>query len=146
MVQQSDVRGQESGGQASGDRLHFLGSTENPEDTEPGALDWKDYSWMQKKENITVQSRYEDETSPKILLPQHREDGLPSTLTEDADLRNLLTPGVDLNPSLSLSTKVKENHVKTFGKLGLAYFSIHSNMVRLRMGLHVVIIPNDPDS
>ena len=34
---QSDVKGQENPGQASGDRLHFTGSTRHPEVTEPEA-------------------------------------------------------------------------------------------------------------
>ena len=42
-------------------------------------------------------------------------DLLQSTLTGDDDTRNLLTPGVDLNPSLL--TNEMDNHRKTIGKI-----------------------------
>ena len=44
-------------------------------------------------------------------------DRLPSTVTEVDDIRNLLSAGVDMKSSLS--SKVEENHTKTFGKFDL---------------------------
>ena len=51
-------------------------------------------------------------------------DRLPSTLTEDDDIRNLPSLGVDLNPSLL--SRVKDHQKNTFGQFDLTSFPIHT--------------------
>ena len=46
---QSEIKGQENPGQASGDRLHLLGSTKDSQVTEPEASDLEG-CWMPKRE------------------------------------------------------------------------------------------------
>ena len=111
MVQQSDVRCQENLGQASGERLHSLGFTGNPEVTEPGALDWKGYFWLPKQERQSAPSSSGRNESQNPSA-QASGDQLPFTLKEDDDIRNLLAPGGELGPSLC--SKVK-GHRKTVG-------------------------------
>ena len=69
------------------------------------------------KENSRVHRHHQDATSLKIPVPNPRETDCRLRLTEDDDIRNLLTPGVDLHPCLV--TKVKENDSDAFGKFDL---------------------------
>ena len=58
-------------------------------------------------------------------VPKHREtDWLQSTLKDDGDIRNVLSPRVELSPNLL--TIVKENRKKTFGTLHLTNIPIHT--------------------
>ena len=63
-------------------------------------------------------------SNPKHATMQGIHQGCSTKRTgiessEDDDIRNLLTPGVDLNPTLS--TKVEEYHRKTFGNFTLTH-------------------------
>ena len=85
MVQQSDVRGTD-------DQLRFPGSTGNPEVTEPGALDWKVYHWMSKREQQSASSSAGRDESQHPSA-QASGDRLQSTLEEDTGMKNMLSPG-----------------------------------------------------
>ena len=108
---QSDVKGQENPGQASGDRLHFPGSTRNSQVTESGTSDVEGYYWMPKSSSGRNGSQN----------PNAQASGDRLQSKEDHGLRNMLSLGVKLSPIWV--TRISENLQKTFGKLNLSNFS-----------------------
>ena len=102
-------RSQEAPDQASGDRLHFAGLIGNPEVTEPGALDWKDYHWMYRKTTECIVFC----RTQSLKIPVH--DRRETTLKADSDMKKYVVSGVKLIPDLV--TKVEEHLKRTsFGK------------------------------
>ena len=95
MVQQSDVQRQENPGQASGDRLHFTGSS-NSQVTEPEASDLEGYYWMSKQEQNASSSSGRNESHNANW--QASGDRLESK--EDENVINLLSLGVKLLPDI----------------------------------------------
>ena len=76
-----------------------------------------------KEESSKVHRLHQDATSCKTSA-QATGDRLLFMLIEDDDMRNLLSPGVHLNPSLVMN--VKENHRNTLGTFGSTNFSINT--------------------
>ena len=64
---QSNVKDQENP-----NRLHFPGSTNKSQITEPGASDLEGDCWMAERE-LQMLRRLMDATSPTIPMPKHRE-------------------------------------------------------------------------
>ena len=60
---QSDVKGQENPGLASGDRLFFQGSTRNSQVTEPGASDLEGYDWTNESQYLPMRKHGETDCS-----------------------------------------------------------------------------------
>ena len=96
---QSDVKGQENPGHASGVRLLFPSSTGNSAVTEPRASTWMIISGRQKREQQNPSSSGCNEI--KKNSAQASRDRLQSTLKDYDYLRNLLSRRVELNPNLS---------------------------------------------
>ena len=68
-----------------------------------------------QKDSSRVHRLHQIATSRKIPVPKHRSgDRLQSTLKEIDDIRNLLSPDVELNPNLSHKSERKsQEHVLT---------------------------------
>ena len=81
----------------------FPGPTGNPEVTETGASDLEDCYWMPKKKDSRASSfGHNVSRNPSAQALGER---LPSTLKEDDDILNLLTPRVDPNSSRAVSPR-----------------------------------------
>ena len=114
---QSDVNGQENPSFASGDRLHFPGSTRNPEVTRTKKVRLRRL-FLDAQKNMRIHRLLRDATSPIIPLPRHRETSCSQKKIDD--MTNLLSRGVKLIPNVV--TTVEENFKKTFGTLNLINF------------------------
>ena len=92
---QSDVKGQENPVQASGDQLHFSGFIRNCRVTEPEASHMDDYlSTPEREHNASSSCGRNESHNPNV---QASGDQLQS---EDDDVRNMFSPGVQLLPTL----------------------------------------------
>ena len=74
---------------------------------------------------------------------KHQGDQLQSTLIEYDDIRNLLTPGSRVeSESIDKSGRQSQKDVQKIRSDELP--DTHSNVVHLRTGLRVGIMPNEP--
>ena len=91
------------------------------ENSTPGASTWNEDFWIPNREQqrASSSSRRNESQNPRA---QASGDRLQSTLKDDGDMRNLLSPGVELIPNML--TKVNGNYLKTFGNFDFTNFPI----------------------